>query len=243
MLRNVTFAFPELSKSERYKIVREGLYTFCRSMIDFCTLPSTDFKNCKVVGLENYLKAQAQGKGVLGLSLHLGSGDYGTGFLASQKINLSVISKSFKAKFLNEFWFGVRQRMGTKFIPAHSSETAFQILKDLKSKRVVVFVNDQFMGKPYGIETTFFGKKTGTAYGLALFALKTGAPVIPIYTYRNIDGEVIVEFGSEVEFETTGERDHLVQVNTQKINDCLEKIIRQHPTSWMWLHRRWKKWE
>ncbi len=243
MLKNVSIAFPEKSKLERIKIAKEGLYCFCLSMIDFCLLPKADFKNCRLVGRENYDKALEKGKGVLVLSLHLGSGDYGTGFLAKQGIRLAIISKTFKNMMLNEFWFGVRRRLGTVFIPAHSGETSFQILRELKNKKGVVFVADQFMGKPYGIETTFFGKKTGTAYGLALFAIKTGAPVIPIYTYRNKDDEVIVKIDGPLELTTDGERDQLIQINTQRVNDCLEQIIRVHPESWMWLHRRWKKWE
>ena len=70
-----------------------------------------------------------------------------------------------------------------------NKNNAFQILGDLKQKRGVTFVLDQFMGMPYGVESRFFGVTTGTAYGLALFAKKTCKPVYPLYTYWSNTGK------------------------------------------------------
>ena len=99
------------------------------------------------------------------------------------------------------------------------------------------------MGKPYGIETTFFGRKTGTAYGLALFAMKSKAPVIPVYAYRDEDLKTHVVFEEEIQVENIEDKDLQIRVMTQKYNDRVESIVRRHREQWMWVHRRWKKWE
>lgn len=251
LLKNVTIAFPEKSKVERVRLAKDSLLMLGTNLIEFLSLPmvSKEYAAKKVVfhGLENYEKALAQKKGILFLSLHLGNGDFGCAMMSLRGIKLHLISKKFHSKALNSLWFGVRESMGTKFIDPHSSKNAFEILGAMRRNEGVVFVLDQFMGKPFGIETRFFGKKTGTAYGLALFAIKTQAPVIPVYTYRDDQDQTHVVIAPEIlPIATSGivmDRDLQIQQTTQQYNDWIESAVRAHPNQWMWIHRRWKKWE
>jgi KDO2-lipid IV(A) lauroyltransferase len=251
--RNLSFVFPKMSKSEKQALAKISLKNMCYNFVDFLLMPifTKDYiqDKCIVHGLENYEKAQKENKGVLFLSLHIGNGDVGMAMLALKGLPMSLISKKMKNKFANEFWFGVRERMGNQFIDPHGSSTAFDILKTLKRKQGVVFVIDQFMGRPYGIETTFFGRKTGTAYGLALFALKTKAPVLPIYNYRDDQFRTHLVIGEEIRptIKTEGslseDRDLQILQMTQEYNSVIESIVLKHPEQWMWVHRRWKRWE
>lgn len=247
LLKNVSIAFPEKSKEDRLRIARVSMHNLCYNFVEFCMMPFMNQqwleKDVVFHGLENYEKAKLKGRGILMLSLHIGNGDVGLAALALKGIQVNSISKKFKNRFLNEFWFGVRERLGTRFWEPHGSSLAFDILKACRQNGSVVFVLDQFMGKPFGIETRFFGRKTGTAYGLALFALKTKAPVLPIYTYRDAQLRTHVVFDDEVIFEKVEDKDLQIQLMTQKYNDRLETIVRRHPEQWMWVHRRWKKWE
>ena len=129
-----------------------------------------------------------------------------------------------------------------KTIDPHGTRTPFEVLKAIGKNECVIFVLDQFMGKPYGIENTFFGRKTGTAYGLALFAIKTGSPVLPLYTYRDEKLRTHMVFLEEIPLEKIEDRDLQIKVMTQKYTDKIEEIVRQKPGQWMWVHRRWKVW-
>ena len=31
-----------------------------------------------------------------------------------------------------------------------------------------------------------------------------------------------------------------VQADTQSVHSALERVIREHPDQWLWIHRRWK---
>ncbi len=251
VLKNLSIAFPEKSHDERVRLGRESMRYTCYNFFEFSLLPTFDQKwvdeNVIFHGLEQFEKAKAQGKGVLLLSMHVGNGDVGVAALALKGLRLNLISKKFKNQAINQFWFGVRERMGTRFFEAHGRNLAFDILKACRNNEGVVFVIDQFMGKPYGIESTFFGRKTGTAYGLALFALKTEAPVLPVYTYRDEDLKTHVVFeepvNTEIVTENKQDKDLQIKRMTQKYNDRVENIVREHPEQWMWIHRRWKKWE
>ena len=109
----------------------------------------------------------------------------------------------------------------------------------------MTFVMDQFMGQPFGVETKFFGKTTGTAYGLALFAMKTKAPVIPLYTRWDVSQKLHIYFDAPVDLSpyiTEDIEENKVTI-TSHFNSILEKIIAQYPEDWMWIHRRWKTFE
>jgi KDO2-lipid IV(A) lauroyltransferase len=103
------------------------------------------------------------------------------------------------------------------------------------------------MGKPYGVRTSFFGKPAGTAYGLALFHMKTKSPVVPVYTYEGQDGKIHIIVESPVKSEVQSKEQEEVQTReqtlvelTQRYTDKLESIVRRYPEHWMWVHRRWK---
>ncbi len=193
-------------------------------------------------GLENFENAFLKNKGVLILGLHMGHGDLSANMLAYLGKPFNLITKVFKNKKFNSFWFKIRNRFGVKYIDAHNKKNAFQILSALKSNECVGFVIDQYMGKPFGIETDFFGIKTGTAYGLALFKLKTDSPVIPVYAYRDKDYISHIVFDPEINLELNinMDQDEKLKALTNGYNKVLEKIILKHPEQWMWLHRRWK---
>lgn len=247
VFQNLDVAFADLTLMKKNELMRKSLVSLARSFFDVLKIPSINDdwigKNVLFHGVENV----PQDKGCLFLSLHLGSGDLGAAVVSRKVKPLSLISKRFKNQFLDQFWFSLRTQSKTEFIDAHAKNNAFEILKALKNKRGVVFVLDQFMGKPYGIETQFFGRTTGTAYGLALFAQKTKASVVPLFTYWDNNNKLNIEFGKVIELSdliNENSDQNIVNRNiTNRFNLVLESIIRQYPEQWMWVHRRWKDFE
>ena len=148
-----------------------------------------------------------------------------------------MVSKFFKLKWLNDLWFGMRERLGTRFIGPRDS--SFALLKSLKQGRAVVIPLDQFTGPPIGVRTTFFGHETGTAAGLGVMAERSGAPVVSVYTVRTPSGRHAVHFVREIPPRISAEE--TAEQITQRFNDELESLVRLHPEQWMWIHRRWKK--
>ena len=245
ILKNLEIVFPDLTHQEKHKIARRSLGKLVYNFYEFCLFPVIDDSwiqdHTEFLGLENLDKALMKNKGVLLLSLHLGHGDMAISMLAHKGYSLNVISKHFKMKWLNDFWFGARKRFGANFMDPHGKNSSFDILRCLKKNQMIIFVLDQYMGPPYGIKTHFFGKPTGTAYGLALFSIKTGAPVVPIWSYRNKEGKNIIEVGMEISTIIKSTREDSLLATTQSYNSILEHIIQKHPDDWMWIHRRWKK--
>lgn len=240
---NLQIAFPDWDEKQRRKVGRESCLNMGRSFMEYFLMPHLKAENFDdyfvLEGWENYEKAQAENKGVLILSLHLGSYDLLSTYLVHKKMNLFLISKEMKLQWLNDLWFGLRKSKGMQFISDRKAK--FDIIKALKKKAAVAFVIDQFTGPPIGIETKFFGKKTGSAKGLALFHSWTKAPVIPVYNYRRKDHKIAVVIGEPIALEVFEDRDETVANMTQKYNTVLEDIIRKHPDQWLWVHKRWKE--
>lgn len=248
---NIKQAYPELGTREAVQMARGSLLNMGRSIVEFGLFPFLTARELpklvEIKGLENFERAIAKGKGVLFLGVHLGNGDLGIAALSRMGYPISLISKNFKLKWLNDLWFGMRERHGTRFISPENS--SFQILRALKSRRNIFFVLDQFMGPPIGCRTTFFNRETGTAMGLAIIAHRSGAPVVPAYTYRRSDGRHQIVLLPEVAWQDAsleGQKAdsddvEIITSMTQIYTDTIEAIVRQHPEQWMWIHRRWKK--
>jgi KDO2-lipid IV(A) lauroyltransferase len=247
VLDNLEIAFPEWPLEKRLEVGRQSVYNLGYNATELLTVPFIDKtwikKNNVFEGYENIEKARALGKGMLFLSLHLGNGDLGATMIVMQGQELFLITKRFKTKWFDNMWFSIRGAKGVQYIDAHAPNNAFDILKALKKNAAVVFVLDQFMGKPYGIAAKFFGRETGTAYGLALFAQKTKAPVLPIYTYEGPDKKMhmVIEPAMDLSPYIAADKDQTTLNLTQAFNNKLEEIVRKHPEQWMWVHRRWKE--
>jgi KDO2-lipid IV(A) lauroyltransferase len=245
LLQNLAKAFPEMTLARRTSLGRQSLIHMGIGLIDYflmIDLKKSDLNRFFYVSQETRQKLTAiesSEKGALYLSMHLGNGDFACSALALNGYALSLISKKFKTKWLNRFWFDLRSSHGTKFISEEKS--SFDILRALRDKRGVIFVLDQYMGYPIGVKTRFFGHETGTAQGLALFSEKTGLPVHLLYNFRRADGVLVIEVSDPIEFEVGADSKHNRVSMTQKYNDLIEAQVRKHPEQWMWIHRRWKE--
>lgn len=244
VLANLAIAFPDWPEARRVAVGRESVWHLCYSAAEAFILPffKREHLGTEVTfhGLDNRTRALAEGKGVLLLVPHLGNVEKLMAACALEGMASHVIAKRFRSAFFTDLVYGTRESFGTRFIDPHGTRTAFEILHALRRHDYVAFVLDQFMKKASGVETTFFGRKTTTAYGLALFALKSGAPVIPAYGYRDETDRLHVCFGEPVPPDENPDRDIAIQATTQRYNHCMEDLIRQHPEQWMWVHNRWK---
>ena len=243
VLGNLNIAFPEKSDEEKVKIARASMRNLARGLMEYSYLPFLNKDNYKeLITIENveYLhEALKKNKGVCLLSLHLGQGDIAVHGMGLEGLPVYLVSKEFKVRWLNKLWFDLRGKSGVKFIPPRNSTQL--ILKALRANNAVIFVMDQFMGPPIGVKTKFFGKETGTAFGLTVIAKRTKAPVIPIYALRLPNGKHKLIFEKEIPLEIFATREETLTNMTQIYNDWIEQKVREHPEQWMWLHKRWKE--
>lgn len=242
MVDNIKIAFPEWTTKQINDTAFDSFYNWALTAIEYSYFAFISKKRLhqitEIRGIENLEKAFEKNKGILILGTHTGNGELGIYRLCMDAFPLHLIGRRVKNAFLDQGLFHVREKSGLKHLDP--SNSALKVTRLLKKNHGIFFVIDQFTYPPIGIKNTFFGKTTGTNSSLAFFALRFQAPVIPAYTFRE-NGKVIICLGEEIQNETPYEdMDANVAHMTQVYNHWIEGAITKHPSSWMWIHRRWK---
>jgi len=115
------------------------------------------------------------------------------------------------------------------------------VLKALRDNQAVGLLVDQNTTRDEGVFADFFGIPAATTPGLATFAVRTDAAVIP--AYLRWDGERqrhILHFDPPLNLIRTGDLRVDIVENTKMFNKVLEGFVRQFPEQWLWIHKRWK---
>lgn len=213
--------------------------TFFEVMRSIAWKPEEFRRRVDLVGMEHVEPYRVRGQGGFFLVSHTGNWEYAAPAGAARGLPVDIVVKRPANKWFAALFRWMRERRKFGVFPEEG--TAKDILRSISSGRFVGFMLDQFMGPPIGLPVRFFGRQAGTAVALALFADKTGAPVFPAYTRRRSDGrvEVVIEppllLGS-----LPSDRNERLYARTQAYNDAIERIVRERPEQWLWLHRRWK---
>ena len=114
-----------------------------------------------------------------------------------------------------------------------------EVIRTLRDRGVVAMLADQ-SGPSGGLYVPFFGRPAATYEGPAVFALKSGAPVLMGFAIRTGDGSYEVRLEEIPSRDLSGATPENIRILTERHVQALERVIREHPGHWLWLHRRWK---
>src|SRR5205823_87581 len=106
------------------------------------------------------------------------------------------------------------------------------IMKALARNEVVALACDLFAGER-GVSVPFFNRPALFPPGPASIALKTGAPIIPVWVRREPNNVYVAEVEAPLEVSRTGDLPHDIQVTTERIVQFFERIIRREPDQWL----------
>ena len=199
--------------------------------------PEVLMRHFKISGREHYHRAMEKGKGVLLLTAHMGNWELFTVIAHMAGIPANVVYRPLDSQALDEAVKQIRCRFGAELIP--TKRAFFRIVKALKKKECVAMLMDQNVDYYNGVFADFFERRACTNKGMAVMALRTEAPVVPIFLLR--EGlSFRAEVCPEIPLTKTGDSQKDIELNTEKYNRAIEKIIRQYPDQWFWVHQRWK---
>ena len=113
-------------------------------------------------------------------------------------------------------------------------------LKALRNNELVFIPLDQNFGSGAGVFVDFFGQKAATATGPVVFAMRTKAPLLPMFIIRQKDDTHKIIIEPPLYLEEKADDKETILVNTARITKVIERYIREYPQEWGWMHRRWK---
>jgi KDO2-lipid IV(A) lauroyltransferase len=244
-VENLEMAFGDrFTPAERDRIVREVYRHFCCMLMEILHTPRrmhlTNYRDhVELVGHVPVLDQMMTG----GRPMIFLTGHYGNWELAGYVFGLFgfptvSVARTLDNLYLDRYLRSFRERTGQSLIPKTGGFD--QMVEVLRAGRVLCFLADQDAGQR-GLYVEFFGRPASTHKAIALLAIEHRAPVVvgvarrigPGFRYE-IRCEDIVDPS-----DLAGTADDVREL-TQRFTAALERLIRQDPTQYLWLHRRWK---
>ncbi len=243
-LENLRLAYGDaMSEAARAAVVR-GVYRH------FCTMLMEIFHTPKTINLENYRRyitlvghPPVLDRMISGEPMILLTGHYGNWEVAGYLFGLFgfptwSVARTLDNPYLEHYLRTFRESTGQRMIPKAGGYD--QIVEVLESNKTLSMLADQDAGQR-GLFVDFFGRPASTHKAIALLAIEHDAPVVvgvarrigPGFRYEMRCSQII----DPGEF--TGGADD-ARLLTQRYTSALEELIRQDPSQYLWLHRRWK---
>lgn len=240
-MKNIDIAFPELSREEKKKILIESYYNIIWTTVEILALQHDpeirDGWLHEVEGEEHFRDAMGVGKGIIGLSGHVGNWELAASILASH-VPITAIVRNPDNKFYSDALEAMRTRC--RIVTIDKREPMIRGVSVLRQKEVFAIMPDQHGGHE-GIMAPFFGIETSTMPGPAVFAYLTGAPIIPLQIIRLEPFKFKLIVDPPLKWEKLGDRTSTILDITVKVNKCIENMIRRAPGQYLWQHRRFKE--
>ena len=115
-------------------------------------------------------------------------------------------------------------------------------LRALRDGRFLAMLYDQGCHRNEGIFVPFFHRLAIARIAPVRIAMKTGAPVLPVFLHREPDGfHHVCRVRPVVQLvEDLGDPAGALLENARRMTRAIEDEVREAPEQWAWVHRRWR---
>lgn len=175
-------------------------------------------------------------KGIIIVSAHIDNWELCGAALALKGYPIVALAKSQKNKLVDKFVVKIRETSGMKIVlKGFQVKELFRILKKNKIAGMIGDVR----GKVRQANSKLFNKPVVTPAGTALMSYKTGAPVIPVFMYRDFNNKHHLIIENPIVSEKTDKEEFMIDM-INKYNKRLENFVLRHPDQWFYFHKRFK---
>jgi len=236
-LKNIELCFPELTPSERRKLVRRhfrycGVAVLSLGVTFFA--PFWRLRQLVCVRDERNLDvARASGRNIILLAPHFITLDIG-GMRAGYDKNFVAMYRKARNPLV-EYLFQRRTRTGAVLVDRLASLKS--LLRHIREGRQFYYLPDQDMGARAGVFVPFFGIPAATVTALSRIAETTNSAVVPCVSRILPKGK-----GFEVRFYPALDNfpGNDPAGDAERMNREIERWVREMPEQYMWSYRRFK---
>ncbi len=235
--RNLAACFPELSDTERAALLRRNLADLGLMFAEFAFAWFGSDRAiagvpCAIDGLEHLERCRSQGRGVLLVGAHFSHLEL-CARLVSQRIRIAgmyrVMDDPVFERAVLRARLGYAQAMFTK-------DELRASVKYLRRGGTLWYAPDQDMRGKDTVFAPFFGVAASTLTATHHLARLSGAAVIPFFHRRNPEGG----YSIRLEAPLTDFPSADIVSDTARVNACIERMVREAPAQYLWVHKRFK---
>jgi Kdo2-lipid IVA lauroyltransferase/acyltransferase len=246
-LRNLEIAFPEKSEAERRRILHGTFDNLGRVLGELSQFNKfTRERLAEIIDFQLddesrqlYDRNKVEGRGVLITTGHLGNWEMLVLGFAALYEPISYLARPLDNPKIDEMLNRLRSRFGNR--PINKTNSAMFAIKILREGGILGILSDVNAHPKEGVFVPFFGLSACTTSGAAMLAIRSNAFIFPTFcVWDKTIGRYRFVHGRLLEPSNTGDRKQDVIATTAAYTAEIEKVIRQYPEQWMWIHKRWK---
>jgi KDO2-lipid IV(A) lauroyltransferase len=242
-LTNMRIAFPDWSQDRLDALLRQNFSEMGRIVVEWARharlSPDQLLARVEFEGLEHVEKALARGRGALVVTAHYGHWEL---IPSAARYRLPHVEVIPTGRTLNNPWVQAmvssRRNLGGGFVLERDTSEIIRALR--RNAAVGILVDLRRSRKRGGILVPFLGRRAWTTHGPATIARRTGCALIPAYTRRVEAGRHRIVLLPELEAPRGGDLRADTAAATAALNEALASFILAEPSSWLWIHRRWR---
>jgi KDO2-lipid IV(A) lauroyltransferase len=189
-------------------------------------------------GVEHLRAAAAKGRGVLVFSGHFGHWELIAFLQHRLGLPMTMVVSPLENPLYDRFIARLRGLGGNRILSKRHA--ARPILKALARGEAIAILIDQNVRGEGGLFIDFFGRPASSTPALATLALRSGAPIVPVFSWFLPDGRLQISYRPALEPRRHGSIDEDVRDLMRRSSAILEEEIRRRPDHWLWMHDRWR---
>ncbi|CAI8773460.1 MULTISPECIES: lysophospholipid acyltransferase [Pseudomonas] len=238
---NLSKCFPDMDPAERERLVGQSLKDIGKSLTESACAwiwpaqRSIDLVR-EVEGLDILKDALASGKGVVGITSHLGNWEVLNHFYCSQCKPI-IFYRPPKLKAVDELLQKQRVQLGNK-VAASTKEGILSVIKEVRKGGAVGIPADPEPSESAGIFVPFFATQALTSKFVPNMLAGGKAVGVFLHALRLPDGsgyKVILEAAPEAMYSTDTAQ------SCAAMSQVVERYVRAYPSQYMWSMKRFKK--
>lgn len=243
---NLKLAFPEKGTAEREHILRGVFRNLGRSLGAISRtgrLSDADLDSLiefpEEDSISEYRKAAAAGRGRIILSAHLGSWELmATAFPAIVE-PIHLLARRMDNPKIEAMILAMRTRFGNFQINKINSASA--IVRVLRGGGAMLILADVNTHPKEGVFVPYFGVEACTTTGVAMISIRTNSIILPTFlVWDEAKRKYVLKCGEPIEPHRSNDLKNDILETTRRFTVEIERVVREYPDQWLWIHRRWK---
>ena len=239
-IANLKIALPNLSETERRRLLIRMWDNLGRTSAEALRLGeiADDPDSLSLDFSADALEIMHSSQVAIFVSLHYGNWEVTA--IAAERFNkpLLGIYKKIENPLVDAEVHEMRSRFYIGGLLSRGPETMKKVSRAIKDGHSIAIMAD--LRDSHGEYVPFFGIPSSATQFPALLSRLHDLPIIAIKAVRIEPGKFKIS-AEKLNLIQSGNRQADISENTARIQQQLEKWIRQDPTLWMWGHRRWNE--